>query len=121
MQQIWYYAFYGSLRRGMALHDQFRDHLDYQFSMWLSGYDLYALESYPYAVRSRHPNSKIKVDVFTIRKQEVVDEINQIELEAGYVQETILVKGMPTRIYLFSKSANDQKVISGDWVEFFGS
>lgn len=120
MQQNHYYAFYGSLRRGMALHDQFQNDLHYQFSMWLTGYDLYALQSYPYAVRSNHPNSKIKVDIFTISIANVANEIDRIEMEAGYVRETILVEGMPTLIYLFSKTANHQKVISGDWVKFFG-
>ena len=120
MEQIEYFAFYGSLRRGMPLYQQYQSHLEYQFSVWLKGFELYSLGPYPYAIRSSDPSSKILVEIFWIEDERTRYEIQEIELQAGYVLEEIEVRGTNSRIFLFSKNGNDPKVLSGDWVDFFG-
>jgi gamma-glutamylcyclotransferase (GGCT)/AIG2-like uncharacterized protein YtfP len=94
MDQVQYFAFYGSLRRGMALYERFKDHLHYHSAGWISGYDLYALESYPYAIKSNDPKAKIKVEIFRIQHDETSREIENIELEAGYYADTVLINGL---------------------------
>ena len=60
------FGFYGSLRRGMRLHHQFKSDLHYLYSVWLQGYDLYSLGNYPFAVKSSDLNHKIMVEVVSI-------------------------------------------------------
>ena len=120
MDQTKYFAFYGSLRRGMPLYEQYQSHLVYQFSAWLKSFALYSLGPYPYAIRSTEPSSKILVEVFHIESEHIRQEIETIELKAGYVFEDIDIRGIKSRIFLFTKNGNDPKVISGDWVDFFG-
>jgi gamma-glutamylcyclotransferase (GGCT)/AIG2-like uncharacterized protein YtfP len=114
------YAFYGSLRRGMKLYETYKTALDYQYSFWLSGYDLFALTDYPYAVKSNSPTSKILIEVMKINDSEVEKEIFKIEMDAGYFYEDIKIKNAPVGIFLFKSGANYQRVDHGDWVKFFG-
>jgi gamma-glutamylcyclotransferase (GGCT)/AIG2-like uncharacterized protein YtfP len=113
------YAFYGSLRRGMRLYDQYKLSLKYLNSVWLQGFDLYSLGNYPYAIRSENQKNKILVEIFEITNKETEQEIINIEIEAGYVIEEILIDGEVIKIFLFENSTNDRKVDSGDWVTFF--
>jgi Uncharacterized conserved protein len=120
MQMPQYYLFYGSLRKGMSLHQRFESDLEYHYSLWLKGYELYALEDYPFAIKSNDPETKILVDVFEIKSQQTVDEIHQIEMAAGYFFEVIKLNDTKAGIYLFENHANEPKVEGGDWVNFYG-
>lgn len=104
----------------MPLYEQYRPHLNYQFSCWLKGFKLYSLGPYPYAIRSNEAAAKILVEVFRIDQEIIRNEIQTIEFDAGYVYEDIDVCGAHSRIFLFQKSGNDPQVNSGDWVDFFG-
>jgi gamma-glutamylcyclotransferase (GGCT)/AIG2-like uncharacterized protein YtfP len=114
------YAFYGSLRRGMKLYESFKPALDYQFSFWLPGYDLYALTDYPCAVKSNLATSKILCEVMKINDDAVAKEIYKIEMDAGYYYADIIIKNTPVGIYLYESGANYHRVDHGDWVKFFG-
>lgn len=114
------YAFYGSLRRGMKLYDTFKPALDYQYSLWLPGYDLFALTDYPCAVKSNSPNSKILIEVMKINNNDVAKEIFNIEMAAGYFYTDIKIRNSSVGIFLFESGANYQRVDHGDWVKFFG-
>lgn len=114
------YAFYGSLRRGMKLYDAFKPALDYQYSLWLPGYDLFALTDYPCAVKSNSPNSKILIEVMKINNNDVAKEIFNIEMAAGYCYTDIKIRNSSVGIFLFESGANYQRVDHGDWVKFFG-
>lgn len=114
------YAFYGSLRRGMKLYEIFKPALEYQYSFWLPGYDLFALADYPCVVKSNSPTSKILVEVMKLNDSEVEKEIFKIEMEAGYFYTDIKIRNVPVGIFLFESGANYQRVDHGDWVKFFG-
>lgn len=114
------YAFYGSLRRGMKLYEMFKPALEYQYSLWLPGYDLFALVDYPCAVKSNSPTSKILVEVMKINQGDIESEIFNIESDAGYFYADIKIKNSLIGIFLFESGANYQRVDHGDWVKFFG-
>ncbi len=114
------YAFYGSLRRGMKLYNTFKPALDYQYSLWLPGYDLFELSDYPCAVRSNSPTNKILIEVMKINNDEVAKEIFNIETDAGYFYADIKIRNSSVGIFLFESGANYQRVDHGDWVKFFG-
>lgn len=105
----------------MPLYERYKNEMHYQFTQWLSGYELYSLKAYPYAVKSSNPDARIKVEIFRIDHIETITQIHQIEIDAGYDYEDVLLDGKAMRIYLFPKVANDMKVVSGDWVQFFGT
>ncbi len=114
------YAFYGSLRRGMRLHDQFTNDLDYLYSMWLNGYDLFSLGNYPYALESTDPKHKILVEVMMITDPEIEKRISQIEIDTGYYAKEIQLGNERIIIFLFDFPANNLRIDSGDWSIFFG-
>ena len=113
------YAFYGSLRRRMRLHNQFKSDLHYSYSVWLKGYDLYSLGNYPFAVKCFDPSHKILVEVTEVLNAEAEKNIDDIEIEAGYCAEKIQVGNDLVTIFLFDEAANNLRIDSGDWVNFF--
>jgi gamma-glutamylcyclotransferase (GGCT)/AIG2-like uncharacterized protein YtfP len=114
------YAFYGSLRKGMELHKRFESGLQYKFSIWLPGYELYSLGPYPCAVPTQIAASKILVEVVQITNPDVAQQIFDIEINAGYYLQDIQIKNESVGIYLYKQATNYSKVIGGDWVTFFG-
>ena len=114
-----YYAFYGSLRRGMRLHDQFKNELHYEYSAWLKGYDLYSLGNYPYAINSSDGNHKILVEVMSIKDPLVEETIHKIEVDAGYHAKQIKIGNDQVTIFIFNEPANNLRIDSGDWFIFF--
>ena len=113
------YAFYGSLRVGMPLYDQFKNELNYQFSAWIQGHRLYSLGEFPCAVKSDVASEKIVVEFFEITDHVTKKEIDSIEIGYGYYRDHIEVDGVQALIYLFKDAANYQQVLSGDWVRFY--
>lgn len=114
------YAFYGSLRRGMRLYNQFHFALQYHHSAWLKGYELYSLGNYPYAVKSTIPDRKILVEIFSITEPEIEKEIFELEAGAGYHLAQQAFDDRIINIFLYDDmSANNMRVDSGDWVTFF--
>ncbi len=112
------YAFYGSLRRGMKYYEEFKAGLQYHYSFWLTGYDLYSLGPYPFAIKST-PENKILVEVMKVTDREVEKKIYEIEMNAGYFYTDILMKDKPVGIFLYETAANYPQVSHGDWVKFF--
>ena len=60
------YAFYGSLRRGMANYPPFASGLLFQSTEVLPGFQLFAMEDYPYAIKSHDPSHLLTVEVFQV-------------------------------------------------------
>jgi gamma-glutamylcyclotransferase (GGCT)/AIG2-like uncharacterized protein YtfP len=114
------YAFYGSLRRGMSYYEEFRQGLNYQYSLWLKGYDLFSLGPYPCAVKTDNPDSKIMIEVMKIGDPDIEKSIVKIEMDAGYYCEDIMIQGKRAGIFLYKSAANYPHVYHGDWVKFFG-
>jgi gamma-glutamylcyclotransferase (GGCT)/AIG2-like uncharacterized protein YtfP len=114
------YAFYGSLRRGMRLYQQFNNDLQYLYNAWLPGYDLYSLGNYPYALRSADSTHKMMVEVMRILDSETEKSICKIENDAGYYAEKIQIGNHSVTIFLFETPANNLRIVSGDWGISFG-
>ena len=119
MTAIRLFAFYGSLRRGMANYRLYAPHLHYLTTLQLPGYRLFALSDYPYAIRTTTADT-IVAELFHIESQTVREEIYHMEIDAGYVFETITVGDRQAGIYLFPHQGNGYFVPSGDWVAFVG-
>ena len=115
------YAYYGSLRRGMSNYLHFESSLEFLFQELISGYQIYALPEYPYAVKTGDPSHLVTVEVFKVINPEVERAIHDLEMSVGYVYEEIEIRGKPVGIYLFEKASTETLVKSGDWVQFFGS
>ncbi|HRK53314.1 MAG TPA: gamma-glutamylcyclotransferase [Cyclobacteriaceae bacterium] len=115
------FAFYGSLRRGMVNFYNYQADLKYLKTRRIFGYELFALETYPYAVKSINESNSIVVEIFLIENTRAAEAIHKMEIDAGYIFELIEVDGEKVGIYLFEHSGGNSKVESGDWVEFFGT
>jgi gamma-glutamylcyclotransferase (GGCT)/AIG2-like uncharacterized protein YtfP len=113
------YAFYGSLRRGLENYGLFQSHLHYQFSCWITGFTLFSMGDFPFAVKTDNENDKILVEIFEITDEETQKKIDELELGYDYYLETILIDKKPTKIYVMKNNANYPAVIGGDWVKFF--
>lgn len=115
-----YFAFYGSLRQGMANYLTYKSSLEFITKKTITGFALYALPDYPYAVKTNNEKDELVIEVFRIKDEITIQNIHKLELDAGYNFDLIDVVGMKVCIYLFEEPGNNQKVKSGDWVEFFG-
>jgi len=114
------YAFYGSLRRGMMYYEVYKRGLEYQFSAQLDGFKLYALEEYPFAVKTNNGSDSIVVEVFKIVNPETEKDIHELELGVGYYYDEVVINSVTAGIYLYEEPGNYQEVKGGDWVKFFG-
>jgi gamma-glutamylcyclotransferase (GGCT)/AIG2-like uncharacterized protein YtfP len=116
-----FYAFYGSLRRGLENYETYQSHLHYQFNCWINGFQLFSMGDFPFAIKTDKGSDKILVEVFEITDVETQNKIDELELNYDYYIDTILIDKMPVKIYLMKNSANYPPVIGGDWVKFFRS
>jgi gamma-glutamylcyclotransferase (GGCT)/AIG2-like uncharacterized protein YtfP len=55
-----------------------------------------------------------------VSNPETAASINQIEIDAGYRSEKIIIGIEPVTIFLYEESANNLRIVSGDWGIFFG-
>ena len=115
------YAFYGSLRRGMINYLEFETALQFLYQDILSGYQMYAMENFPYAVKTDNPSDLITVEVFRIINPDVERSIHRLEMTEGYYYDEVKIRDTNTGIYLFRSPGSDPLVKSGDWVNFFGA
>src|SRR5690349_19593609 len=107
-----FYAFYGTLRVGMENYYLFRSGMEHLETTMLMGFTLYSLGEYPYAVKTQLSSDVIVVDLFRISAV-VQQEIHKIELDAGYYQDYVEVKGQSYGIYLFKEpQKGDPRIIS---------
>jgi gamma-glutamylcyclotransferase (GGCT)/AIG2-like uncharacterized protein YtfP len=111
------YAFYGTLRHGMENHSFYGGAMTFLESVLLSGYKLYSLGDYPYAVRS--DTGSIVADLFQVNDMRIGKSIHQMELDAGYHYDEIIIASRSYGIYLFVNPApGDEEIRSGDWVRY---
>jgi len=85
-------------------------------SVLLKGYRLFSLGDYPYAVPS--PTGSIVADLYRV-DGEIARTIHNMEIEAGYYYDEIIIESQAFGIYLFAKAdPGDSEVRSGDWVRY---
>jgi gamma-glutamylcyclotransferase (GGCT)/AIG2-like uncharacterized protein YtfP len=115
------YAFYGSLRRGMSNYLPLAHGLEFQRETQLPGFRLFALESWPYAVRTGNPKDTITVEIFRVSDPAVEKAIHELELSVGYYYDEVMWEGQDIGIYLYRQAGPETLVEGGDWVKFFRS
>lgn len=110
------YAFYGTLRQGMEYYSIYRRGMTCLQSVLLKGYRLYSLGDYPYAVPS--PTGSIIADLYRV-DDKIARIIHNMEIEAGYYYDEIIIEPQAFGIYLFEKAdPGDSEVRSGDWAQY---
>jgi gamma-glutamylcyclotransferase (GGCT)/AIG2-like uncharacterized protein YtfP len=120
------YAFYGSLRKGMYNYLRFEKHLTFLYSEEISGFQLYALEQYPAAIKTNDSIDTIKVEVMRVTNPAVETQIHELELSVGYYYDEVMIRDEMIGIYLFhrkeggSLKSSRPLVADGDWVQFLG-
>ncbi len=115
------YAFYGSLRRGMSNYLEFEASLEFLFQETIHGYQLYAMEEYPYAVKTGDPSDSITIEVFKVTNPAIERSIHELEMGVGYYYDEVMVRDKAAGIYLYRNIGTETLVKSGDWVQFFRS
>ncbi|HEY5692500.1 MAG TPA: gamma-glutamylcyclotransferase family protein [Cyclobacteriaceae bacterium] len=120
MEETELFAFYGSLRRGMDNYKDFKAALEFVGITRISGYDLYSLGTYPYALRSDDKTSTLVIEIFKVKSPVARLAIHEMEVEAGYIFELIDIEDKKVGIYLFERPGDDPRVENGDWVSFYG-
>lgn len=103
----------------MKLYEQYKSGLDYRYSFWLSSFKLYSLGSYPCAVKTDGLSNRILIEIMQISDPKFEKEIFELEIEAGYYYEEILIHDIPTGIFLYQDVANYPFVHHENWVKFF--
>lgn len=121
-----YILTYGSLRKGNYNFEEFERYFGYGFkyvsTTTITGYKLYSLGAYPAIKESGNLSDILVVDL--IRVSDIVkDEIDAMELGAGYViqNKIIQIEGStyPCEIYVYNHNVNEQNLVeSGDWTNF---
>ena len=92
--------------------------IEFLFTEKLAGFKLYALERYPFAIKTNEPSDSIIIEVAHITNAQTENEIHQLELSAGYYYDEVAVRGISVGIYLFQNSDHHTWVPHGDWVKF---
>ena len=102
-------------------YEVYKTGLVYQFSAQLDGFKLYALEEYPFAVKTNNGSDSIVVEVFKIVNPETEKDIHELELGVGYYYDEVVINSVTAGIYLYEEPGNYQEVKGGDWLKFFGN
>lgn len=118
-------AFYGSLRKGLYNYKRFRqiygDGIVYKKTIKLPGFRLYDLGYYPAAIRvhTKFTDDEITVDLMEIA-QECYYNIQNMELNAGYNIDTVLIEEEKHCIFTFylDQVNHLQKIEGGDWFKY---
>lgn len=117
IERLDFYAFYGTLRRGMENHLVFAETLVFLKTVDLTGYRMHSLVEYPYVVHTNSPGDHILVDLFRITSFETEQMIYGMEIDAGYILSTIDIDGNKFGIYVFAaEGPGDAYLPDGDWV-----
>lgn len=120
-----HFAFYGTLRSGQYNYTRFNlDELSKRITqVWLSGYKMHCLGSYPMVVKTGDEADKILVDCVVIEDKTTRYQIHYMELGAGYGVEIVNVDGVDYTLYTYPEEGNytspyAPKIKNGDWVKF---
>ncbi|MEO5977927.1 MAG: gamma-glutamylcyclotransferase family protein [Chryseolinea sp.] len=119
MSHLKYYAYYGSLRRGMDNYSQYADHLTYIDTVQLNGFSMFSLGEYPYAIMDDGDHS-IVAELFEVTNAVTEQMICTMEMDAHYILSTVQVENTIFGIFLFEKVAQtDRPVVHGDWCKYW--
>ena len=106
-------AVYGSLRKGCYNQSHFQRGMKHLGTTKVEGFQLYSLGAFPCAVPSE---GELTVDLFEVDNT-TKEQIDRMEIGAGYDLQTINIDGEQYTIYTYQKPPNDRLVEHGDWVK----
>lgn len=117
-------AVYGSLRKGDYNYDRCIPNAEVIEQVELQGWEMYDLGSYPAIVRG---DGTVLFDIMDVT-DEHYDRVESMELGAGYIAETVTLKGASEATLFYMKdealaqyeswSRQVKLVESGDWIEY---
>lgn len=115
-------AVYGSLRKGEYNYERFKDYfkdgLEYVRTTIIDSWSLYDLGSYPGIKEATEPNNGLIVDIMEC-SEACFDNIERMELGAGYRSEEIRVGDDICTIYVYEGHVRAENLVeSGDWSEY---
>jgi gamma-glutamylcyclotransferase (GGCT)/AIG2-like uncharacterized protein YtfP len=113
------YAFYGSLRKGLANFARFGHDFEFISTERILGFRMYAMEHYPYVVYTGNQADTIVVEIVEIKDAETELELHLFELSVGYIYQEIEFREGAVGIYVFENYGDDPIVPDGDWVSYF--
>lgn len=80
---------------------------------------MYSVGDYPIVVKTQSPAETVVVEVFEIQSNKVCQEIEAMEIEAGYYIDIITLQGQKVAIFLFKESNGFKEVEGGNWHKYF--
>jgi gamma-glutamylcyclotransferase (GGCT)/AIG2-like uncharacterized protein YtfP len=109
-------ACYGTLKQGHYNHKYFARHLTLISEQEIEGFQMFNLGHYPCVVRTNNPEDKITVQLMDCDKQGF-DKITEMELNAGYVIEKVMIGDTIANIFTFTNTpAHARRIETGNWI-----
>ena len=105
----------------MSNYLEFEASLEFLYQEIIAGYQLYAMEEYPYAVKTNDRSDLITVEIFKVTDPAAERSIHELEIGVGYYYDEVIIRNRPVGIYLYKDIGNETLVKGGDWVQFFRS
>lgn len=109
---------YGSLRKGHYNHNylNFNTKTKYLDTVKLKKAKLYDLGDYPCVVVTDEPSDVVVGEIYEFSDLELEDIVRRMELNAGFIKETVVIEGLDYSIYIFRNIPQSAELIrSGDW------
>lgn len=112
-------AFYGSLREGKGNRRWCEASVEAVTKTTISGYKMRSLGGYPFVVKTSDPSDLTVVELVTVMDNDTFNQIDGMEIQAGYIRDTIIVDDEEWLIYLYPEDYPEyEEVIGGDWTKF---
>lgn len=116
-----YVLVYGSLRKGEYNYDRFQQYypnqIQYLETFTVKGFDLYSLGPYPAIIPGK---GELVVDLLLV-SDAAKEGMDDMELGAGYIIETIELDNKDADIYIYNNTDyiknNCHQIKSGDWLK----
>lgn len=109
---------YGSLRKGHYNYNylNFNSKTKYLGTVKLKNARLYNLGDYPCVVLTDDPTDIVVGEIYGFLDLELEDIVRRMEINAGFIEEIVVIDGFEYSIYVFKKTPQDAEIInSGDW------
>ena len=104
---------------GMENYLHYQEHLKFLGKVELEGFRMFALEHYPYVLRTEESGRKIVAELFQITNQKTEQSIHEMELDVGYIFSEVTIADNKFGIYLLeSHVVGSPEIRSGDWRDF---
>jgi gamma-glutamylcyclotransferase (GGCT)/AIG2-like uncharacterized protein YtfP len=101
---------------GMENYPRYEKHLKFLGKVHLTGFKMFSLTQYPYAIRTNDINDRIVAELYKVIDAKTEQSIHELEMDEGYIFSEVEIAGDKFGIYLFdARVMESTQVISGDW------